>query len=177
MTQLSVDKRIVVGVTGASGAVYATRLIANLVKANVETHVVVSQWGKRLLRDELDITTINAAFQELYTERSRESASGANRPEIALELRNWWQGPRTNGAIRRLFGDRDGMHATNSEISVTRYLFPDQVKAGGEEMGPPSVHRGGWTDAADYRAKWCRRAVQRATDWPWPRRISSLTRV
>ena len=60
MTQPSVDKKIVVGVTGASGALYATRLIANLVKAHVETHVVVSQWGKRLLRDELDITTINA---------------------------------------------------------------------------------------------------------------------
>ncbi len=104
-----------------------------------------------------NIATINAAFQELYTERSRPPGhggeAGANRPDIACELRNWWQGPRTNGAIKRLFGARDGMHATNSEISVTQYLFPDHPKEVGEEMGPPSAHRGGWTDAADYRSR------------------------
>lgn len=60
MTRPATDKTIVVGVTGASGALYATRLIASLIQAEVETHVVVSQWGKRLLRDELDINTVNA---------------------------------------------------------------------------------------------------------------------
>ncbi len=126
--------------------------------------LVIKEWVESLAHHGFDrfffvnghggnITTINAAFQELYTEQSREGTGGGNRPDIACELRNWWQGPKTNAAIRRLFGNRDGMHATNSEISVTQYLFPDHVKAGTEAMGPPSGVRGGWTDAADYRAK------------------------
>ncbi len=48
------------GVTGASGAVYARRLIACLVEADVEVYLVVSQWGKRLILDELGISTISA---------------------------------------------------------------------------------------------------------------------
>ena len=43
------------------------------------------------------------------------------------------------------------MHATISEVSVTQYLFPDQIKD--VAMGPPEAFTGRWTDAADYRAK------------------------
>lgn len=53
-------KRIVVGVTGASGAIYARRLIECLIQANVDVHCIVSSWGKKLVRDELGITDIDA---------------------------------------------------------------------------------------------------------------------
>ena len=57
---MSIDKRIVVGVTGASGAIYARRLIECLVQADVEVHCIVSAWGRKLFQDELGITGINA---------------------------------------------------------------------------------------------------------------------
>jgi 4-hydroxy-3-polyprenylbenzoate decarboxylase len=47
------SKRIVVGVTGASGAVYARRLLQCLAEAKVETHLVVSPHGQQLLAGEL----------------------------------------------------------------------------------------------------------------------------
>lgn len=47
------SKRFVVGITGASGAVYAQRLITELVRLEHEVHVVISTYGKRLLYDEL----------------------------------------------------------------------------------------------------------------------------
>lgn len=50
---VSTPKRVVVGITGASGAVYAARLVQLLVAAEVETHLVVSPLGQRLLQDEL----------------------------------------------------------------------------------------------------------------------------
>ena len=53
-------KNIVVGVTGASGAAYAKRLVQCLCDANVRVHLVVSDYGKRLLSDELDIGEISA---------------------------------------------------------------------------------------------------------------------
>jgi len=54
-------KQIVVGVTGASGAAYALRLIGCLCDADVDVHLVVTQYGRRLLREELDIDAVSSA--------------------------------------------------------------------------------------------------------------------
>lgn len=54
------EKRIIVGVTGASGAVYAHRLIRCLCEAGVEVHLILSPNGRRLLAEELGIQTVSA---------------------------------------------------------------------------------------------------------------------
>jgi 4-hydroxy-3-polyprenylbenzoate decarboxylase len=46
-------RRITIGVTGASGAAYATRTIAALLEQGIDLEVVFSDFGKRLLKDEL----------------------------------------------------------------------------------------------------------------------------
>lgn len=53
-------KRFVVGVTGASGAMYCRRLIQCLVRGEVEVHLIVTTNGKRLLADELAIKDVSA---------------------------------------------------------------------------------------------------------------------
>jgi 4-hydroxy-3-polyprenylbenzoate decarboxylase len=53
---------IVTAITGASGALYAQRFLQGLVAANVETHLVVSPLGRRLLHDELGIDSIDLEF-------------------------------------------------------------------------------------------------------------------
>lgn len=53
-------RRIIVGITGASGAAYATRTIELLAHAGVEIHVAVTALGRRLLADELDIKRLDA---------------------------------------------------------------------------------------------------------------------
>ena len=51
---MSVDRRqIVVAVTGASGAIYAVRTIAALLELGCHLEIVFSDYGKRLLMDEL----------------------------------------------------------------------------------------------------------------------------
>lgn len=55
------NKRVVVGISGASGAAYARRLVELLVKAGVEVHLVVSPLGQRLLHDELGMEGIDLA--------------------------------------------------------------------------------------------------------------------
>ncbi|MEE9405051.1 MAG: UbiX family flavin prenyltransferase [Algisphaera sp.] len=57
----SSPRRIVVGITGASGALYAARLVQLLVAANIETHLIVSALGQRLLRDELGLERVDLA--------------------------------------------------------------------------------------------------------------------
>lgn len=52
-------RRIIVAITGASGAAYAQRLIQALVVADVHVHLVVSTLGRRLLHDELDLAELD----------------------------------------------------------------------------------------------------------------------
>jgi 4-hydroxy-3-polyprenylbenzoate decarboxylase len=53
MMDTGVRRRIAVGVTGASGAIYAVRTIAALLEAGCDLEIVFSDYGKRLLLDEL----------------------------------------------------------------------------------------------------------------------------
>lgn len=48
-------KKIVVAVTGASGALYAKRLIETLAENGAEIHLVISPYGRQLFSDELAI--------------------------------------------------------------------------------------------------------------------------
>jgi 4-hydroxy-3-polyprenylbenzoate decarboxylase len=49
-------RRIVVGITGASGALYAVRTVAALLSRDCQVELVVSEFGRRLLREELGET-------------------------------------------------------------------------------------------------------------------------
>lgn len=51
-------KRVVVGISGASGARYATRLLELLLGDGHEVHLVVTEFGRRLLNDELGVSRI-----------------------------------------------------------------------------------------------------------------------
>jgi 4-hydroxy-3-polyprenylbenzoate decarboxylase len=52
---LTPPSTIIIGITGASGAAYAIRVMELLAIAEVEIHLAVSALGRRLLFDELDI--------------------------------------------------------------------------------------------------------------------------
>jgi 4-hydroxy-3-polyprenylbenzoate decarboxylase len=52
-TPASVRPRIAIGVTGASGAIYAVRTIAALLEQGCHLEIVFSDYGRRLLMDEV----------------------------------------------------------------------------------------------------------------------------
>lgn len=58
MSEIATDKRIIVGITGASGAIYAQRLIRCLLESGAGVHLIVTPNGRRLLHDELDIDDV-----------------------------------------------------------------------------------------------------------------------
>ena len=47
--------RLIVGITGATGAIYGIRLLERLREAGAETHLVISRWGLRTLLHETDL--------------------------------------------------------------------------------------------------------------------------
>lgn len=54
-------KKFVVGISGASGAQYATRVIEELLTRGHEVHLVVTEYGRQLLHDELGISKLTLA--------------------------------------------------------------------------------------------------------------------
>src|SRR5215510_4258116 len=51
-------RRFVVGVSGASGAAYALRLLEQLLTLGHEVHLVVSEYGHRLLAEEAGVRRV-----------------------------------------------------------------------------------------------------------------------
>jgi flavin prenyltransferase len=60
MTTSTNPRRVVVGISGASGAAYALRLLEQLLVGGHEVHLVVSEYGRRLLADEAGIRRLTA---------------------------------------------------------------------------------------------------------------------
>ena len=60
MTAEVTAKQIVVGITGASGARYAQRLVECLCGSGATVHLVVSPLGRRLLLDELNVAEVTS---------------------------------------------------------------------------------------------------------------------
>jgi 4-hydroxy-3-polyprenylbenzoate decarboxylase len=49
-------KRLIVAITGATGAIYGVRLLEALKAAQVETHLVLSKWGQQTVEHETGLT-------------------------------------------------------------------------------------------------------------------------
>jgi len=60
---------IAIGITGASGAVYATRTLAALLERGAHVELIVSDYGRRLLRDELGDAAAVERLMPYLTER------------------------------------------------------------------------------------------------------------
>ena len=53
------SRSFVVGITGASGAAYAPRLLELLGGSGAEIHLIITPWGRRLLKDELGMSSLD----------------------------------------------------------------------------------------------------------------------
>jgi creatinine amidohydrolase len=95
-----------------------------------------------------NIATTGAAFSEIYAEASL-TRPGSNAPVLRCKLKNWWENPGVKAISNELFGDREGSHATPSEVSVTQYAYPEAIKRKG--MGPVGPRQRDFADAEDYR--------------------------
>ncbi|MBV8526405.1 MAG: 3-octaprenyl-4-hydroxybenzoate carboxy-lyase, partial [Acetobacteraceae bacterium] len=56
---MAAPKRMVVGITGATGIIYGVRLLEILRAMNVETHLVVSKAGEMTRAHETDLSSAN----------------------------------------------------------------------------------------------------------------------
>ncbi|NBX53519.1 MAG: creatininase family protein [Betaproteobacteria bacterium] len=73
-----------------------------------------------------------SAIQEV--QRSR-STSPLPLPPLMFRVKSWWEFPEVNDLRQAWYGDGEGMHATPSEISITKHLFPQMCP---EDQLPPA---------------------------------------
>jgi 4-hydroxy-3-polyprenylbenzoate decarboxylase len=66
-------RHLVVAVTGASGAIYAVRLLKACLELGIDIDLVVSDYGKRLLIEECDLNLRSESFADWLAQRSPES--------------------------------------------------------------------------------------------------------
>ena len=66
--QTAVPKRIIIGVSGASGAIYARRMLEALRDTDIESHLIISKAAEITLRYELDMaaTDMKALADQHY---------------------------------------------------------------------------------------------------------------
>lgn len=72
MVQQPDNKRLVVGITGASGSIYGIRLIETLLDLEYNVHLVISNAGWRVLKEEMDwdVTNRDAVLEEKFGNRA-----------------------------------------------------------------------------------------------------------
>ena len=81
------QRNIIVAVTGASGALYATRTLAALLERGCHVDLIISDYGRRLLRDELGEAAAVDRLTEYLAEKfwkpigARDAELFVDRPE------------------------------------------------------------------------------------------------
>ena len=68
-----------------------------------------------------NIAPVRCACHDLH---QRRVLARPAKPPLRFWLKSWWEFPETDALRRRLYGAGEGMHATPSEISITRALSP-----------------------------------------------------
>jgi len=66
------SKRIIIGIAGASGVIYGVRILGLLKEKGFETHLVISESGKKNIEIETDYKADEVAAMAAYTYDSRD---------------------------------------------------------------------------------------------------------
>jgi len=104
-----------------------------------------------------NLAPAQCAFQELHADHSLGRTGS---PALQFRLRSWWDYPQPNALRQHLYGAAEGMHATPSEVAITRALSPD-VCPSDTLAAPPALDAGfirshagdNHANAAEHRAQ------------------------
>jgi creatinine amidohydrolase len=73
-----------------------------------------------------NIATLKAAFAEIYADLALLNLPNADR--VKCQIGNWFMCGSVYKLAKQLYGDREGSHATPSEVALTQYLYPEAIK-------------------------------------------------
>ncbi|WP_373545450.1 creatininase family protein [Chamaesiphon sp.] len=74
-----------------------------------------------------NIATLKAAYSETYAHLADLNIPNVDR--IECQTANWFMSGSVYRLAKELYGDREGSHATPSEVALTQYLYPEAIKS------------------------------------------------
>ncbi|BAY76628.1 creatininase [Nostoc linckia NIES-25] len=95
-----------------------------------------------------NIATLKAAFSETYAHL--EDLHVANAQQVQCQVANWFMCSSVYKLAKQLYGDREGSHATPSEVALTQYVYPEAIKQA--PLSPEVASGYKIYSAADFRA-------------------------
>jgi creatinine amidohydrolase len=97
-----------------------------------------------------NVATLKAAFSELYATVSDLQIPDGDR--VQCRVSNWYMCSSVWKKAKELYGDREGSHATPSEVAVTQFVYPEAIKHAtlSAEVGKGHLIYG----AADFRRRY-----------------------
>ena len=95
-----------------------------------------------------NIATLNAAFSESYYHLSNLNLPQGD--QVRAKVGNWFMCRSVYQKAKELYGDKEGAHATPSEVAVTQFVYPESIK---NASLSPDVNSGyAIYGATDFRA-------------------------
>ena len=158
------SKKIVVGITGASGAAYAVRVIELLCQSGVEVHVTASDLGRRLLAEELGIDRTDCYITNVVKCRPPENRDP--RPDEIAACRPYLeqQVALVDPAVIVTLGNFSSKLLLETDVGITKlrgrsYRFGDPERHLVPTFHPAAALRGGADVLARMRADLVRAKV------------------
>jgi creatinine amidohydrolase len=97
-----------------------------------------------------NVATLKAAFSETYAALADLQYPQADRVQCTLS--NWYMARSVYQLAQELYGDREGSHATPSEVALTQFVYPDAIKHAPLNPEVAKGHR--IYGAADFRRRY-----------------------
>ncbi|MBE9063969.1 creatininase family protein [cf. Phormidesmis sp. LEGE 11477] len=73
-----------------------------------------------------NVASMKAAFSETYA--AIADANLPNAGQIRCKVANWYQSKAVVALTQQLYGDQEGSHATPSEVALTQFVYPEDIK-------------------------------------------------
>jgi len=73
-----------------------------------------------------NVATLKAAFAESYATLADLQVPNAER--VQCQVYNWYMSGPVYQLAKELYGNKEGSHATPSEVAVTQYVYPEAIK-------------------------------------------------
>jgi creatinine amidohydrolase len=97
-----------------------------------------------------NVATLKAAFSETYATLADLQMPGSE--QVQCQVNNWYMGRSVYKLAKELYGDREGSHATPSEVALTQFIYPAMIKQAELTAEVSSDHR--IYGAADFRRRY-----------------------
>ena len=94
-----------------------------------------------------NIAVMKAAFSECYEHLADLGLEEADQVQCVVSI--WFMGGGVYRLAKELYGDKEGSHATPSEVAVTQFVYPEAIKIA--ELNPEVAKGHPIYGAADFR--------------------------